>query len=216
MIWWYDMIYDMIYDMMYMIRYDTIWYDMIWYDIWYDIYDMTRYDTIWYDMIWYLLTATGLSPGGSTHLHTNNTWNNTNNNRTTQIQTNVEECGPCPVFASFTLAFALQLRKKRGKTSVRLRKPSVNCFSQILQANVTVIRKIKPWFIPSTYFTICFLVTNMKFSVILIEMFMFIFNYALQPFKAYCAILVRRSNFRHQTSPRVSPRESTQRWEVEL
>jgi hypothetical protein len=27
-------------------------------------------------------------------------------------------CGPCPVFASYTLAFALQLRKKHGKTSV--------------------------------------------------------------------------------------------------
>jgi len=47
--------------------------------------------------------------------------------RTTQITTerhklttNVEECGPCPVFASFILAFALQLRKKHGKTSVRL------------------------------------------------------------------------------------------------
>jgi hypothetical protein len=34
----------------------------------------------------------------------------------------VEECGPCPVFASFTLAFALQLRKKHGETSVRVRK----------------------------------------------------------------------------------------------
>ena len=45
--------------------------------------------------------------------------------RTTQITTNVEECGPYPVFASFTLAFALQLRKKQGKTSVRVRKPSV-------------------------------------------------------------------------------------------
>ena len=32
--------------------------------------------------------------------------------RTTQITTNVEECWPCPVFASFTLAFTLQLRKK--------------------------------------------------------------------------------------------------------
>jgi hypothetical protein len=42
--------------------------------------------------------------------------------RTTQITTNVEECGPCPVFVSFTLAFALQLRKKYGKTSVRVRK----------------------------------------------------------------------------------------------
>jgi len=73
----------------------------------------------------YLLTAIGLSPGDSTHLHTNNTWNNTNNNQTTQITTNVEEYGPCPVFASFTLAFALQLRKDHGKTSVRVRKTSV-------------------------------------------------------------------------------------------
>jgi hypothetical protein len=42
-----------------------------------------------------------------------------------KISTNVEECGPCPVFASFTLAFALQLRKKHGKTSVRVRKTPV-------------------------------------------------------------------------------------------
>jgi hypothetical protein len=46
--------------------------------------------------------------------------------------------------------------------------------------------------------------------------FFFIFNYALQPFKSYCAIWVRRSNFRHQVSPSVSPRESTQRRKVEL
>jgi hypothetical protein len=37
----------------------------------------------------------------------------------------LEECGPCPVFGSFILAFALQLRKKHGKTSVRVRKTSV-------------------------------------------------------------------------------------------
>jgi hypothetical protein len=37
----------------------------------------------------------------------------------------VEECGPCPVFASFALAFALQLRKKHGKTLVRVRKTTV-------------------------------------------------------------------------------------------
>ena len=73
----------------------------------------------------YLLTAIGLSPGGSTHLHKNNTYNNTNNNWTTQITTNVEECGPCPAFASFTLAFALQLRKRHGKISVKVRKTSV-------------------------------------------------------------------------------------------
>jgi len=35
-------------------------------------------------------------------------------------------------------------------------------------------------------------------------------------FKAYCAIWVRRSNFRHQASPRVSPCESTQRRKVKL
>jgi hypothetical protein len=37
----------------------------------------------------------------------------------------VVECSPCPVFVSFTLAFALQLRKKHGKISVRVRKTSV-------------------------------------------------------------------------------------------
>jgi len=58
----------------------------------------------------------------STHLHANNTYNNINNNRTTQITTNLEECRVCPVFASFTVAFALQLRKKHGKTSVRIAK----------------------------------------------------------------------------------------------
>jgi hypothetical protein len=70
----------------------------------------------------YLLTAIRLSSGGSTHLHTNNTENSTNNNRTTQIRNNVEECGSCPVFASFTLTFTLQLMKKKRKTSVMLRK----------------------------------------------------------------------------------------------
>jgi hypothetical protein len=42
------------------------------------------------------------------------------------------------------------------------------------------------------------------------------FNHALQSFKAYCAIWVKRSNFRHQASPRVSPRGSTQRRRVKL
>jgi hypothetical protein len=43
-----------------------------------------------------------------------------------------------------------------------------------------------------------------------------IFNLSTTAFKAYCAIWVRRSNFRHRASPRVSPRESAQRREVEL
>jgi hypothetical protein len=40
-------------------------------------------------------------------------------NKTTQI-TNLEECWLCPVFVNYTLAFALQLMKKHGKTSVRV------------------------------------------------------------------------------------------------
>jgi len=52
--------------------------------------------------------------------------------RTTQITTEQHKyklmwksAGRAPVFASFTLAFALQLRKKQGKTSVKVRKTSV-------------------------------------------------------------------------------------------
>jgi hypothetical protein len=43
-----------------------------------------------------------------------------------------------------------------------------------------------------------------------------VFNLRTVAFKAYCAIGVKRSNFCHQASPRVSPRESTQRQKVEL
>ena len=104
---WYDMTYDMIYDM--------IWYNMIWYD-WYMIHAMIWYD-IWYDMIWYdiySLNAVGLTPSGSgtVHIYTQTV------HRTTQLI--LEECRPCPVFASYTLAFALQLRKKQVETSVRV------------------------------------------------------------------------------------------------
>jgi hypothetical protein len=69
-----------------------------------------------------LLTAIGLSPCGSSAVHINTQIIH----RTTQITTNVEESGPCPFFASFTLALALQLRIKARKTSVRIRKTSVS------------------------------------------------------------------------------------------
>ena len=64
----------------------------------------------------YLLTAIGLTPGASStiHIYTQTV------QRTTQLIW--EECGPCPVFASYTLTFALQLRKKHGKPSVRVAK----------------------------------------------------------------------------------------------
>jgi len=71
------------------------------------------------------LTATGLPPGGSStvHIYTQTVHRTTQStqtiHRTTQF-TNLEECGPCPVFARYNLAFALQLRKKHGKTSVRV------------------------------------------------------------------------------------------------
>jgi hypothetical protein len=45
---------------------------------------------------------------------------------------------------------------------------------------------------------------------------MFVYTTTHCSLKAYCAILVRRSNFCHQASQRASPRESTQQWKVEL
>jgi hypothetical protein len=32
----------------------------------------------------------------------------------------IGKCGQCPVFASYTLGFALKLRKRHGKPSVRV------------------------------------------------------------------------------------------------
>jgi hypothetical protein len=43
---------------------------------------------------------------------------NTQNRTYITIKKIWEGGGPCPVFASYTLAFALKLRKKHGKTSV--------------------------------------------------------------------------------------------------
>jgi hypothetical protein len=54
----------------------------------------------------------------STHLHTNRTQNTENGTYITIKK--IGNCGPCPVFASYTLTFALQLRKKHRKTSVRV------------------------------------------------------------------------------------------------
>jgi len=58
----------------------------------------------------YLLTAIGLPPAGSSKVHI---YIQTIH-RTTQL-TNWEECGPCRVFANYTVAFALQLREKTRK-----------------------------------------------------------------------------------------------------
>ena len=62
----------------------------------------------------YLLTAIGLTPGGSStvHIYTQTI------HRTKQLIW--EDWGPCSIFVSYTLAFSLQLRKNHGKTSVRV------------------------------------------------------------------------------------------------
>jgi hypothetical protein len=58
----------------------------------------------------YLLTVIGLTHGGSStvHIYTPTV------HRTQSME--FGKCGPCPVFASYTLAFALQLRKKPTAT----------------------------------------------------------------------------------------------------
>ena len=43
-----------------------------------------------------------------------------NNKSITKREVWSVKCGPCPVCASYTLEFALQLRKKHGKTSVKV------------------------------------------------------------------------------------------------
>jgi hypothetical protein len=53
-----------------------------------------------------------------TNLHTNSTQNTEKGKL--EIDRKIRKCGPCPVFANYTLEFALQLRKKHGKPSVRV------------------------------------------------------------------------------------------------
>jgi len=63
-----------------------------------------------------------LSPGGSStvHIYTQTINRTTQNKQYIEQHNNLGDCGPCPVLVSYTLAFALQLRKKCGKTSVRV------------------------------------------------------------------------------------------------
>jgi len=84
----------------------------------------------------YLLTAIGLSPGGSSTVHI---YTQTIHTTTQYIEqhNNLGECGPCPVLARFTLAFALQLRKKHGKTSVRV--AASNKGSRVCMRNFEIV-----------------------------------------------------------------------------
>ena len=77
----------------------------------------------------------------STHLHTDSTVHiytqtvqYTFTHRTTQL-TNWEQYWPYFIFASYTLAFALQLREKHGKTSVKV---AEECQSARWEQNVRI------------------------------------------------------------------------------
>ena len=105
---------------------------------------------VWYHMI-YLLTAIGLTPGGCNTVHI---YPQTIHRTTQQLwlegflgfepsgKTNWEECWPSPDFASYTLAFALQLRKKHGKTSVRA---AEECQLARWKRNVQNTETIRNW-----------------------------------------------------------------------
>jgi len=97
-------------------------------------------DSLHISILIYLLTAIGLTPGGSStvYIYTQTIQKTTqlttlvgrlSGIRTQSGQTKIndeliaqklwpnwEECNPCPFFASYALAFALHLRKKHGKT----------------------------------------------------------------------------------------------------
>jgi hypothetical protein len=86
-------------------------------------------------MHYYLfLTAVGLTPGGSStvhiwltpggsstvHIYTQTVHRIQRTEHTTIRRKKFGNWGLCPIFVSYTLAFALQLRKKNGKPSVRV------------------------------------------------------------------------------------------------
>jgi hypothetical protein len=78
-----------------------------------------NYYYYYYYYYYLFLTAIVLTPGGSSAVG----YTFTNKPYTEYRERNIhknkkkkfEKCGPCPVFASYNLAFALQLRKKHGK-----------------------------------------------------------------------------------------------------
>jgi len=77
----------------------------------------------------YLLTTIGLSLGGSTHLHTNNTQNNTNKNRTRQITTNVKKVRYiCYIFIYLLATIAL---KPSGSSTVHIYTQTIHRTTQI-------------------------------------------------------------------------------------
>jgi hypothetical protein len=87
--------------------------------------------------IYLFLTAIRLTPGGSSTVHiytqTVHREQHAHNNKKEKFG----KCKPCPVFARYTLAFALQLKKKHGKPSVRVVKKCPNIPMAVVQYTFT-------------------------------------------------------------------------------
>jgi len=95
----------------------------------------------------YLLTAIVLSPGGSStvHIYTQTIHRTTQNKQYIEQHNNLGECGPCPVLASYTLAFVLQLRKKHGKTCMLIKSLSSYCRRNFDPNLINPYHHIDPW-----------------------------------------------------------------------
>jgi hypothetical protein len=111
----------------------------------------------YYYYYYFFLTAIGLTPGGSstvqyTFTHKEYTEYRERNIHNNKKKKKIGKCGPCPVFASYALAFALQLRKKHGKTSVRVVEKKSLCNTQYHWSKITnkcveiVVRLIDAFF----------------------------------------------------------------------
>jgi hypothetical protein len=74
-----------------------------------------------------------------TFTHTHSTQNTENGIHITIKIKKTVNCGPCPVFASYTLAFALQLRKKHVKPSVRVVEKFPDIPVAVVQYTIMVI-----------------------------------------------------------------------------
>jgi hypothetical protein len=67
------------------------------------------------------------------------------------------KCGLCPVFASYTLAFVLQLRKKHGQTSVRVAQYNNNEHNtRQMKAQLSYLAALGREKISASYFKQCF------------------------------------------------------------
>ena len=83
-------------------------------------YSTVQYNTVQYSAVQYSTVQYSAVQYSAVHIYTQTIHRTTRNKQYTKQHKFWEECGPCPVFASYTLAFALHLRKKHGKPSVRV------------------------------------------------------------------------------------------------